>query len=322
MKKHIYPIAILLSLGFFSCQNEDIQNGLEIEEFLDGHPVVYSEQRFDPVPVQLVNESARLNSDIHQEMVLVSATYITSEESNEVGRTLIFSDRGNKQLIFDWAPNLRISGETDISYYIDRFRPAAPSGLTVDDTEPVIESAISTWENARCSTIGLNRVGNIPSAVGVVAAQYGFGGEPIYIADINHAGWMPALFFDRIVPNGSNFILGVTFTFAFRDADGNLVDTNNDGKFDTALREIYYNNRFLWTTTGEPRTADVETIVLHEMGHGLSQAHFGSAFRKKDFGIQFNPRAVMNAAYTGVQRDLAGTDLAGHCSIWGNWPNN
>jgi hypothetical protein len=58
------------------------------------------------------------------------------------------------------------------------------------------------------------------------------------------------------------------------------------------------------------------------MGHGLSQQHFGSAFRKANFGIQFNPRAVMNASYSGVQRDLAGTDLAGHCSIWGNWPNN
>ncbi|WP_373520714.1 hypothetical protein [Aquiflexum sp.] len=283
---------------------------------------MYSDQRFDPVPFQPVNESARINSEIPYDMVLVSATYITAEESDEVGRTLIFTDRGNKQLIFDWAPNLRISGETDISYYIDRFRPAAPSGLTVNDTEPAIENAISTWENARCSNIGLNRIGNVPIAVGVVAAQFGFGGAAGYIADINHAGWMPPAFFDQIVPNGSRFILGVTFTFAFRDADGNFVDTNNDGKFDVSLREIYYNNRFLWTTTGNPGTADVQTIVLHEMGHGLSQEHFGAAFVARNGRLRFSPRAVMNASYSGVQRDLAGTDNAGHCSIWGNWPNN
>ena len=33
------------------------------------------------------------------------------------------------------------------------------------------------------------------------------------------------------------------------------------------------------------------------------------------------PEAVMNAAYTGPQRELLGTDNGGHCSIWGNWPN-
>ncbi len=36
----------------------------------------------------------------------------------------------------------------------------------------------------------------------------------------------------------------------------------------------------------------------------------------------FTVVAVMNAAYSGVQQGLAGTDSAGHCSIWGSWPNN
>jgi hypothetical protein len=87
-----------------------------------------------------------------------------------------------------------------------------------------------------------------------------------------------------------------------------------------AWREIYYNDAFLWR---DGATYDVETIALHEAGHGLSQAHFGKAFADAGKGkLHFAPRAVMNAAYSGVQTEIDGTDKGGHCSIWGNWPNN
>lgn len=309
--------------GLFSCQNEDNISELELEEFIDGHLVTYSDLRFDPVDIFPANENARVVMESPYRYQLVSASYITADESSQMGRTVFFVDRGNKQLIFDWAPNLRLSGETDISYYIDRFRPASPSGLSIDATENAIEEAIGTWERARCSNIGLNRVENVPVPIGIVASQLQFPSVGGYIADVNHAGWMPGAFFNELVPNGANFILGVTFTFGFVDENGDLVDTNNDGKFDVALREIYYNNSFRWSLDGTPGSVDVETIVLHEMGHGLSQEHFGSAFVNISTGrLRFNPRAVMNASYSGVQRDLTGTDLAGHCSIWGNWPNN
>ena len=156
-------------------------------------------------------------------------------------------------------------------------------------------------------------------ATGNVAASLGFLPSAAgYIADVNHCGWMPDSFFDLLAEGGSEFILGVTFTFLLLDEDGNYIDSNNDGKWDVALREIYYNDAFGWS--GESGI-DVETIALHEMGHGLSQDHFGKAFVKKDGRIQFAPRAVMNAAYSGVQTKISGTDLGGHCSIWANWPN-
>ena len=70
-------------------------------------------------------------------------------------------------------------------------------------------------------------------------------------------------------------------------------------------------------------TYDVETIALHEAGHGLSQAHFGTAFIDNGSGqLHFAPRAVMNAAYSGIQNSIDQTDNAGHCSIWANWNNN
>ena len=134
-----------------------------------------------------------------------------------------------------------------------------------------------------------------------------------------HAGWLPATFFDFLAPEGSTFILGVTFTLTFTDENGEPLDSNNDGKVDVAWREIYYNDAFLWRDGG---TYDVETIALHESGHGLSQAHFGKAFADGGQGkLHFAPRAVMNAAYSGVQTKITGSDNGGHCSIWANWPN-
>jgi hypothetical protein len=58
------------------------------------------------------------------------------------------------------------------------------------------------------------------------------------------------------------------------------------------------------------------------MGHGLSQDHFGKIFRTKNGKLHFAPLAVMNAVYYDVQQELKGTDVGGHCSIWGSWPNN
>jgi hypothetical protein len=59
------------------------------------------------------------------------------------------------------------------------------------------------------------------------------------------------------------------------------------------------------------------------MGHGFGQAHFGAAFQTgANDKLHFAPRAVMNAAYSGVQQSLTGTDRGGFCSMYGSWPNN
>ena len=316
MKKHIYLLALLLSIGIVSCQSDGLDNDMEVEEFIDGHQVVYSDLRFENTPINFANPNARIQTDLEYDLVLHSATYIIAPGSNEMGRTVFFTDRGNKQLDFDFSPVAKLNGIPDISYYVDQVRPAFT--LDVDQTDAAIERAISTWKNANCSELDLYREANFPVPIGIVANILGFPSVPNYIADVNHAGWMPPSFFGFLAPGGENFILGVTFTFLLVDQDGNRVDTNNDGKFDVALREIYYNDNFIWS---DGAGLDVETVALHEMGHGLSQQHFGSAFRKKNGEVQFNPRAVMNATYSGVQTRLTATDNGGHCSIWGNWPN-
>lgn len=242
------------------------------------------------------------------------AEWLAGPAATEVGRTVFFEDRGNKQLANHFVPgDPRRGGNVEITYIIDQTEGAI-DGLTVAETSAAIDRAMGTWDARRCSEIPITKAADIPGVdIGVIEFLNGLGGSPIIFADVAHAGWLPA----GILPNN---VIGVTFTFVFIDAAGEPTDIDNNGKADVAFREILYNDVFAWAIDGN---IDVETVALHEAGHGLSQAHFGAAFSTDANGkLHFAPRAVMNAAYSGVQQDLAGTDNGGHCSIWGSWPNN
>jgi len=133
-----------------------------------------------------------------------------------------------------------------------------------------------------------------------------------------------AAFFDAIAPGGSSFILGVTFTFIWIDPSlpgTPPTDIDNNGRDDTAFREIYYNDAFDWYDDGTINF-DVESVAFHEAGHGLSQAHFGKVFLDNKGNMKFAPKAAMNAVYAAPQQSPLGTDNGGPCSIWAQWPNN
>ena len=242
------------------------------------------------------------------------AEYITSlETANEAGQQVFFNNRGNKQLLAQFVPgDPRRGGRTNITYTVDQTEGAI-DGLTVAQTTAAIDRAMATWEGVNCSNLPITAVPSPGGDLGVVEFLNGLGGNPNFFADLTHAGWLPG---GILAPN----VIGVTFTFIFINPDGSPTDIDNDGLADVAFREILYNNAFTWQINGN---IDVETVALHEAGHGISQGHFGSAFATDANGkLHFSPRAVMNAAYSGVQQSLAGTDRGGHCSIWGSWPNN
>jgi len=147
--------------------------------------------------------------------------------------------------------------------------------------------------------------------LGVVQFLRGWGGaSPLVLADITHAGWLPGAFFEDVAgPGGGDSILGGTFTFVWTAFPGVV-----------AFREIYMNDKFDWKIDGH---FDIETVILHEVGHGLSLGHFGKIFRtKKNNKLHFSPQAIMNPIYSSVQHELMGTDNASFCSIWASWPNN
>jgi hypothetical protein len=318
MKRKLF-LCTALSLGVLvSCEKEQLinpdVNGDARVEIKSPEPANITIPQFSKVTT--INN---LNSKGEEFAVAVyMAEYITSGESGEIGNEVFFNNRGNKQLAGDFVPALALDGTPDVTYYVDENRPTAD--LPVAVSTAAIDRAMNTWDGVNCSDLGMTKIPYDGSPAGLVPASLGFGGSFNYFADVMHGGWLPGAFFDLLAPGGSSFILGVTFTIVFTDSNGDLVDTDNNGKYDVAWREIYYNDAFGWN---DGSTYDVETVALHEAGHGLSQAHFGKAHRTISNGkIHFSPRAVMNAAYSGVQTNIGKSDNGGHCSNWGSWPNN
>jgi len=227
-----------------------------------------------------------------------------------VGQTLYFFNVGRKQLGLHFVsgdPRRNWSPGDDIVYRTDQVQGA--TGLTIAQTTAAINAAMGTWEDVICSDIPITALPNVP------AVDLGIAGGGVFgAADIVHSGWLPNL---------GPGVLGVSVPFVWIDGNGNTTDINLDGKIDIAFWEIYYSNAFPWAVDLSAGKVDVQTVALHEAGHGLDQAHFGQLFRTDANGFfHFAPRAVMNAGYTGPQRMLLGSDEAGHCSIWAQWPQN
>lgn len=253
----------------------------------------------------------------------VMAEAITAAESGEAGITVLAKDVGNKQLSFDFVPGDTRRGwsgadPNTIDYAIDRTGDAVPvfGGLTAAETDAAIVRGHESWEALTCSGLGQARNADFGLDIGVVAFILSSGavGGPFVFADVQHAGW-------RDLDFGGG-VLGVTFTFGFTGGTcSGFTDVDGNGKCDTAFREIYYDPSFSWADDGASNV-DVESIAVHEIGHGLSQAHFGTVAIKNNGTLQRSPFAVMNALYSQPLRILQGTDTGGHCSNWGGWPNN
>jgi hypothetical protein len=249
------------------------------------------------------------------------AEYVTSPDSGQAGGTVLAKTVGNKHLAFDFVPfdprrtwsGAATGSADDITEAIDETGDAVPvfGGLTAAQTTAAILAAAGTWQGVSCSTLPLSLNPTLALDVGVVAFLNGLGGSPFVFADVQHAGWRDI--------NFAGGILGVTFTFIFVDDDGNPTDIDNNNYGDAAFREIYYDPSFTWRNDGG--NIDVETVSLHEQGHGLSQNHFGTVRLTNDGSLQASPRAVMNALYAGPLRELQGSDSGGHCSNWAAWPN-
>ncbi len=339
-KKSISYFTILLLL-FVGCQKDEMSSVAEsskvnkLEELnltkiklntTNGYSRMASNQKEGSIEGWLSNANMALKGSNLQ---IQKIDFIVAEGA---GNTVFFNDRGNKQLSSDWVPNdprNAIPG-TDVPYWIDGIELGTSSGMPKAATESAIISAMNTWDAASCSkglrllNIGTTSV-NDYGDVGLVQFFVGIGGFDGYIpGTILHAGIASPDFFNAIFGPGNN-VLGVTFTFIWDD-NGIPTDIDQNGKYDTAISEIYINEGYNWKDLPNDVRGngifDFETVVLHEVGHSLSQGHFGSAFATKNGSIHFAPYALMNAGYTIGNRNIKETDRAGHCSIWANWPVN
>jgi hypothetical protein len=296
---------------------------------------VMTEMDQSPIYQDFSAWNARLREE-GLDLELVKYEFLTVGATGKAGRTVLASDR-DKNIGFDWAPgDPRREGRANLTWAIDGTQGATTSGITQGETDQATMDAMQTWQDVRCSNIPLDFQGVLPFDVGVVQALLGMGGSFFIYADYQHTGFLAPDFFEAVQTGGGAGILGVTFTFACWNNFGGPVDLDGNGLVDTCYSETYYNDGFFWAidAPADPfGPIDVETVIVHEAGHGLSQGHFGDIFFDasgwSDLGgkfyfqhLHFAPYAVMNAAIWKTQQDLTGTDRAGHCTIWGAWPNN
>ncbi len=198
-----------------------------------------------------------------------------------------------------------------------------------------IEAGMTAWRNQTCSDAPIAKVDVQPGTDPDLLDQAFFGQatSPNYVqpADIVQSGWLPPSFFTAFAgPSGTN-IIGVAFSFTYvlndngtpdDPNDDPATDINGDGKADTGLVEIYYNNGFAWG----PEVTDFYSIIAHETGHALSLNHFGKVFvTKKDAAdglqivdVKYAPYALMNAVYVTGRNEIAGADNSAFCLVWSN----
>jgi len=296
------------------------------------HAAATSSNTDDPVysPV-LAAMNARLHAAGVTKVAIAKAElfFDGSVYRGDQATTIIANDRTHILSAQFVENDPRRGGSSDISYLVDRSDGAAlgfnSAGAVIvlpnAVTEAELDTSMAVWGTMNCNGPGIVKVpdtGADPDLVdGIVFNNASLIGTPF--ADITHAGWVPAAFFDAAFPpNGSTFVLAATFTFVFVDANGNPTDIDRNRLADTAFRETYYNLRFAWGTGGNPANIDIQSVAIHESGHGFGLAHFGKLFLKASGALQFAPRAIMNAAYTGEDREIRGTDNASFCQIWAN----
>lgn len=266
----------------------------------------YVKQKAAALEARRAEEGVEMPTGVATE--LVGYAWTGRLEGRTVGNEVFFNDRGNKQIEIQWVPEdprrPDINGDprTDIGYAYDAelllFGNYSTPNVTVAETFAAIDRAIDTWDGQSCSP-------------GLTIPRGTFFEWLFFESDVFHEGYFP------LPPN----VIGVTSISIFVDpVTLEPTDIDGDGALDYAFAIITYNSDFVWNIDGD---IDVETIALHEMGHGLGQAHFGKAFATTSNNkLHFAPRSVMNAAYSGVQQSLTGSDRAGHCSMFGSWPNN
>jgi hypothetical protein len=251
---------------------------------------------------------------------------VSADASLKIPRIIFANDRALRTDTRWVARDVRrLSTDATLTYAV--FAPFAAATVG-GAAEAAFDASFATWNAVGCSNMRVRKKALAP------------GQFPSFLltglfppADINDIGFVPGSVFDQIFgPGASQVTIGVTITYAFiqiglngkpiLDADGNSIptDIDGDGRADTALKEVWFNDALQYSSTGAAGRIDIESAALHEHGHALELGHFGKITGDPRTGkLQASPRAVMNAVDLGAQRSLLGTDNGALCGNYASW---
>jgi hypothetical protein len=256
---------------------------------------------------------------------------------------VVTQDVGNQAFAYQWVEgDPRRHAEDPLTLYYRIDQTELPPGVTWADTEAAIDGAAATFNQVTCGrSVLLERLPSDPGQdLGFIQHQLGYGGADSPQADITFAGWLPASFMTAAGVPGSfavalplvwqtddTLALGVEVL----DPARSFTDVNRDRKHDLYATEIYFNRDWNYVVD-DPDLAntlfyiDVQSIVLHELGHALGMDHFGRTQillddngELVDLIINPNSANLMNTNNYMYKRDLSGSDTASFCQLYGNW---
>lgn len=254
---------------------------------------------------------------------------------------VVSQEVGNQAFPVDWVEydeRRRPGAGLELTYAIDPTE--LPPGISWEDTEAAVESAVATFNEVQCGkNLQLVRVDpGTATDLGVTQQLVGLGGSTETVADITFAGWVPG-FMDAVGQSDSK---GLTVPAAYA-ADGSVVwgydvlnptqeytDIDNDGDPDLTAMEIYFTTDADYVVDDDIGDTlfyiDLESIVLHELGHALGMDHFGRTeitFDEDgnlvDVVLNRNSTPMMNGNNYFINREVSGSDKASFCGIYGSW---
>ncbi|HJX29769.1 MAG TPA: matrixin family metalloprotease [Thermoanaerobaculia bacterium] len=210
---------------------------------------------------------------------------------------------------FRWVAgdSRRAADGSRLTYLVDL--SDGPGGAPLPQAiEAAVDQAVQKWAGSPCirQKVEVTKRPATGEDADIFDAQLGYGSVGNWqAADVVIGGWLPPAFFESVVGQGAGTsVLAMSVTFIFIGPDGAPTDIDNDGHFDTAANEIYFNDGFSWTAGG----MDVQTVALHELGHSLGIGHVGAPLV-----------STMNPVYTGAGPKLTPLDSAIACSVWASW---
>lgn len=270
------------------------------------------------LPGTSLSQIAKNSSLKKHRPVLYKVEYLGARNASSAGKAILYNDKKTRPSSAFVARDPRRQSGQGLSYMVAN-KYSTNSGSNIQQQSAAFDRAMNSWAGTNCSRLSFRKL-QPAGAVGYISSLLGFGGSQNYMADIVHAGFLDAAFFDQIVSGGSGYILAATFTLIFFDENGMPTDIDKNGANDIAFQETYYNNNFNWTTSSST-DYDIESVALHETGHALGLGHYGKGELQRNGQLKFSPRAVMNPVYQGVLREIKGPDKSYECLIWKNWIN-